>query len=99
MPHHDVSEPGSGRADDSRERPETAVTDDRPPAAHDDPTEPSHSSAIARTITRTGEARRQSPRQDEDDDDKKKKKHRRDPKHTRLTSATNRAADKGDAER
>lgn len=30
---------------------------------------------------------------------KKKKKQCRDPKHTRLTSATNRAADKGDAER
>ena len=29
----------------------------------------------------------------------KKKKHRRDPKHTRLSSAINRAADRGDAER
>lgn len=80
MPHH-FKDPGAAPADESRERPEQAVTN--------------NSSNKGKTVdeamadTAGGSALH----------NKKKKKIRRDPKHTRLTSATNRAADKGDAER
>ena len=72
MPHH---------IDESRERPEQAVTN--------------NSDSKGKTVD---EAMADTARGSAFHN-KKKKKSRRDPKHTRLISATNRAADKGDAER
>ena len=66
--------------DDSRERPETAVSDNSGNKGKT-PGEAMADKGIGSGIQN------------------KKKKHRRDPKHTRLSSAINRAADKGDAER
>ncbi|MXY46016.1 MAG: hypothetical protein F4Y44_03325 [Chloroflexi bacterium] len=66
--------------DDSKERPETAISDDSRNKGKT-PSEAMADKGIGSGIQN------------------KKRKHRRDPKHTRLNSATNRAADKGDAER
>ena len=74
--------------DDSRERPETAVSDNSSNKGE----EPGR--AIAEKGK--GHAVHNTTSKDLADDDKKKS---RDPKHTRLSSAINRAADKGDAER
>ncbi len=72
MPHH---------IDESRERPEQAVTDNSGNRGKT-PDDAARDKGIGHSVHKA-----------------KEKKHRRDPKHTRLTSATDRAADKGDAER
>ena len=96
MPHHDVEDrdPGTGRADESRERPETAVTDtdrERGGKLADDPAQSNAGKTVARASVAAGDRARQNA--------PKKKKYKRDKEHTRLKSAINRAADKGDAER
>ena len=76
--------------DDSRERPETAVSDNSGNKGE----EP------GRAIAEKGKGHAEHDTTSRDlAKGKNKKKHRRDPKHTRLSSAINRAADKGDAER
>jgi len=80
--------------DDSRERPESAVTDDSGNRGQEpDKALAEKGRGHAEHETTSGDLA------DDKDADKKKKKHRRDPGHTRLSSATNRAAEKGDAER
>lgn len=84
MPHH-FKDPGVAPADESRELPEQAVTDNTSKTG-------GTGNPIADTAVQAVNTRKQNP-------PRKKKKSKRDKEHTRLKSAINRAADKGDADR
>ena len=57
--------------DDSRERPETAVSDTirEKGGFNDDPTEPGHSKALSQAAEKVDQVQSQNPKQDDDDDD------------------------------
>lgn len=84
MPHHEGKDPGFAPADESRERPEQAVTDNTSKTG-------GTGNPIGDTAIQAVTTRKQNP--------PRKKKYKRDKEHTRLKSAIARAAEKGDAER
>ena len=84
MPHH-FKDPGYAPADESRERPEQAVTDNTSKTG-------GTGNPIADTAVQAVNTRKQNP-------SRKKKKYRRDKEHTRLKSAIDQGSDAVDAER
>ena len=88
-------DPGVARADESRERPEQAVTDNTTNKGGivDDPAVPGHREVIKSVAINAAVTRKQNPSQDDDDNGKE------DTRHNLLKSAIDQGADAADPER